>query len=128
MDTTNADFRAALLRLVRKANAKTRKRLETALLEELESTCDYRDRSCQTVFVLELLKECGFDRWSCSTYFMDSIFNSDIAEIKSVAFSSFFFNFIQVNIAEHVFVLLFEGGIWISNSIGIIFYVSLIIG
>ncbi|VDM08058.1 unnamed protein product [Wuchereria bancrofti] len=83
LDTTDANFGAALIHLVHISSAKTRKRLEIALLEELERIWNDRNRSYQTIFILELLKQCGFDRWLADTQLMDSIFNSDITEIKT---------------------------------------------
>ncbi|EJD76091.1 hypothetical protein LOAG_16899 [Loa loa] len=79
---TDANFCTTLLQLVRMSDAKTRKRLETALLEELDSIWNDRDRSCQITFILELLKQCGFNRWLSDTQLLDSIFNSDITEIR----------------------------------------------
>ncbi|KAK6100477.1 hypothetical protein QQG55_0815 [Brugia pahangi] len=83
LDTADANFGAALIHLVHISNAKTRKRLEIALREELEKIWNDRNRSCQTIFVLELLKQCGFDRWLADSQLMDSIFSSDITEIRT---------------------------------------------
>ncbi|VDK88366.1 unnamed protein product [Onchocerca ochengi] len=69
--------------MVRISNAKTCKRLEIALLEELYNMWNDRDRSFQTVFILELLKQCGFDEWLTNTQLMDSFSKSDITEIRT---------------------------------------------
>ncbi|VBB28351.1 unnamed protein product [Acanthocheilonema viteae] len=82
LNTTDANFCGTLLDFVRKLNAKARKRLEIALLEELDDIWNDRNRSYQATFILELLKQCGFDRWFTDIPLMDSIFNSDIANIK----------------------------------------------
>ncbi|MCP9258788.1 hypothetical protein DINM_001371 [Dirofilaria immitis] len=63
LDVNNANFRAALLDMVRSSNAKTRKRLQIALLEKLDDMQNDRDRSFQVAFILELLKQCGFNEW-----------------------------------------------------------------
>ncbi|CAG9531745.1 unnamed protein product [Cercopithifilaria johnstoni] len=82
LNTTDSNFYVALLDLVRISNAKARKRLEVALLKELDGIWNDRGRSYQTAFVLELLTQCGFDKWFAFTPLMDSIFNSGIANIR----------------------------------------------
>ncbi|VDO51890.1 unnamed protein product [Onchocerca flexuosa] len=89
LDINDANFCAALLDMVRTSSAKTRKRLEMALLEELYDMCNDRDRSFQTVFILELLKQCGFNEWLIDTQLMDSLSKSDITEIRSVNYLYF---------------------------------------
>ncbi|KAM3724844.1 Ribonuclease P protein component [Dirofilaria immitis] len=83
LDVNNANFRAALLDMVRSSNAKTRKRLQIALLEKLDDMQNDRDRSFQVAFILELLKQCGFNEWLTDMPLMDSLSKSDIIEIRT---------------------------------------------
>lgn len=93
LDITDANFCALILHLVHISNAKARKRLGIALLEELDDIWNDRDRSCQTMFILELLKQCGFDKWLAGTELMDSILSSDNTDIWSVGYLYFCYQF-----------------------------------
>lgn len=74
---------------MRISNAKTRKRLETALLEELNDIWNDRNRSSQITFILKLLKQCSFDRSFTAIPLIDSIFNSGITNIELVLYLDF---------------------------------------
>ncbi|VDK72564.1 unnamed protein product [Litomosoides sigmodontis] len=82
LDITDINFCVTLLDFVHMSSAKARRRLEAALLKELDDVCNDRDRSYQTTFILDLLKQCDFDGWFADTTLLDSILNSDNADVR----------------------------------------------
>uniref|UniRef100_A0A915PYU0 Uncharacterized protein n=1 Tax=Setaria digitata TaxID=48799 RepID=A0A915PYU0_9BILA len=83
LDSNDSNLRAAVLDFVRIADAKARKRLEVALLEELDNIQIDWDKSYQAAFIVELLKQCGFDKWLFEKQQLNAVFNSNINEIRT---------------------------------------------
>lgn len=106
LDITDVNFCVTLLDFVRIMNAKARKRLEVALLKELDDVCNDRERSYQTTFILELLKQCDFDGWLADTALLDSIFDSDNVDVKLVLHFQLYYYVYSLN--------LFALAVWIK--------------
>ncbi|VDM95114.1 unnamed protein product [Thelazia callipaeda] len=82
LNTNDNNLRGIICNHIRTLSDKARKRLEKALVQELDDIWYNKRESREISFIFDLLKQCGFDGWFDQSQEMYTLIDHDNAEIR----------------------------------------------